>query len=100
MTVGALPPHAMDVLSFFVELVTWLRGRTIHADVGKLTAPMLAITRLSYSFSTEKARKLLGFRPLYSVDEAVQRTVAMYLRSQRRAAGAKDGQGSAWNGMH
>lgn len=89
MRVQHLPPRCADLLGFLVELVTYCYGRSLNADIGKLSPATLAICRLSYVFSVRKARAQLGWEPLYTLAEAVQCIVA---RSLERAGRLQVGQ--------
>ena len=57
-------------------------------DVGNLTPAMLATATVSYTFSHAKAARELGYKPLYTLDEALHRTV----RQWRDFKAARDAQ--------
>lgn len=85
-----LPPRVADLLAACVEGATYLKGKSLRADIGKLSPATLAICRLSYVFSVKKARQQLGWEPLYTLSEALQCTVARGLErmGQRVRGGA------------
>jgi nucleoside-diphosphate-sugar epimerase len=81
-----VPPNLATVVGYGVELVTWLRGKPLALEVAKLTPATLAICRLSYVFSVERAKLMLGWSPLYTVPEALQCMIARYLVNLERDA--------------
>jgi nucleoside-diphosphate-sugar epimerase len=86
MAVHRLPPRVADLLALGVEAATFVLGRSLRHDVGKISPATLSICRLSYVFETRRARDALGWAPLYTLAEAVQCTVARYLE---RSAGGR-----------
>jgi len=46
------------------------------------------IAGLSYGFSSAKAKAVLGYDPLYSVDEGLQKTVALFMAAKSAASAA------------
>jgi len=81
-----LPMNLMKLIAWCVEFVERLTQRRISGQLEKLTPAMLAIAELSYTFSSAKARQVLGYEPLFTVDEAVQRTVHLWHKRKAEAS--------------
>jgi plant 3beta-hydroxysteroid-4alpha-carboxylate 3-dehydrogenase len=73
-----LPRNLMVLLAHVVEVIQRVTKRQLSGEIALLTPAMFAVARCSYGFSYDKARQLLGYSPLYTVDEAVQRTVHLW----------------------
>ena len=77
-TVTRLPPRLLYAVSHLVEAVQWLTGNALKGEVATLTPAMFHTARCAYTFSSARARSQLGYQPLYSLDAAVHRTVALW----------------------
>lgn len=84
LKITRLPSRLMRLIAYGVELVQFLTRGQLRGDIALLTPAMFAIADLSYTFSDQLAREVLGYTPLYTLDEALQRTVAQW--SEHRAA--------------
>ena len=73
-----LPRRLMILLSYVIEAIQWLTHGAIKGEAAQLTPAMFAIARCSYTFSSQRACELLGYKPLYTVDEGLQRTVSKW----------------------
>jgi len=79
-----LPPGAMESLAYFSELVQRIgKGKWKLGDLDSLTPPTLHLSNYSNTFSSDKAAKLLGYKPVYSVVEAVQKTAELYKQEMK-----------------
>eukprot|EP00927_Polykrikos_kofoidii_P009691 TRINITY_DN14056_c0_g1_i1.p1 TRINITY_DN14056_c0_g1~~TRINITY_DN14056_c0_g1_i1.p1 ORF type:complete len:435 (+),score=46.71 TRINITY_DN14056_c0_g1_i1:196-1305(+) len=76
-----LPRRLMTALAWASETYQFLTGRRIKGELALLTPATLNTAGLSYAFSSKKARDVLGYRPLYSFDEAIQKTVALWAQN-------------------
>lgn len=74
------PIRLLYVLGACVEAYAYLTHKKLPGDLGKLTPSMLDCATMSYTFSGRKAREVLGYAPLYTLDEAVHRTVGQWLK--------------------
>lgn len=78
------PRNLLVVLAYVVEAIAWItRDRVPLGQLGLVTPAMLATASMSFSFDCAKARRVLGYRPVYTVDEAVQKSVDDYLASRQ-----------------
>lgn len=74
-----LPDNFFDVLSWFVETCQRITRTRIVGDLKSVTPAAFDVARASFHFSGAKARDVLGYRPVYTVDEALQKTVDFWL---------------------
>merc|ERR1719424_493255 len=51
---------------------------SLGRDVDMLTPPMLSTATMSYSYKSDKARDILGYEPVFTLDEAIQRSLHDY----------------------
>ena len=83
-----LPYAPIAAMCYVVEAFERLTRTRVGGDVGNLTPAMLATATVSYTFSHAKAARELGYEPLYTLDEALHRTV----RQWRDFKAARDAQ--------
>ena len=83
-----LPYAPIAAMCYVVEAFERLTRTRVGGDVGNLTPAMLATATVSYTFSHAKAARELGYKPLYTLDEALHRTV----RQWRDFKAARDAQ--------
>jgi len=76
MKMTYLPHRLMRGLAYLVEAYQAITHRRVTGQLSSLTPAMIHLAGMSYAFSSCKARRLLGYEPLYTIDEALQRTVA------------------------
>ena len=81
-----LPYWIMWVVCYVVELFERATHIRVRGDLGMLTPAMLDIAQLSYVFSHAKAATKLGYQPLYTLDEALHRTVRQWRDLNRKHA--------------
>ncbi|KAG8457347.1 hypothetical protein KFE25_014076 [Diacronema lutheri] len=81
-TLTIAPIWLLYTIAFFVELYARLTHRKVPGDLAKLTPCMLDAATSSYACNGAKARRVLGFEPLYTFDEAAHRTVSLWLERQ------------------
>ena len=63
-------------VAYVVELVQHVtRGRFPRGELGKLTPATLTVSSMNYAFDIGKARELLGYEVLWSVDQGIQRVL-------------------------
>uniref|UniRef100_A0A7S4VBN1 3-beta hydroxysteroid dehydrogenase/isomerase domain-containing protein n=1 Tax=Alexandrium monilatum TaxID=311494 RepID=A0A7S4VBN1_9DINO len=78
-----IPWWVMCPLTWSLETFKWLtRGRfklPTHLDM--VTPALLDQMNLGFTYSSQKARDRLGYAPVYTVDEAIQRSLHDYYRS-------------------
>jgi len=73
-----LPPRLMLLIAHIVEGIQRITHRRLHGDIALLTPAMFDLASLSYAFSSAKAGKLLGYKPLYNLDQAIQKTIQLW----------------------
>jgi len=83
MTITRLPLLPMVGLCYAVELFERVTRSRVKGDLANMTPAMLATAELSYTFSHAKAGRLLGYKPLYTLDEALHRTVLQWREMKR-----------------
>eukprot|EP00939_MAST-03C_sp_MAST-3C-sp1_P001998 g1998.t1 len=82
-----LPRNLMYALAHVVEWIQWISmGKAIKSELKMLTPAMTAIARLSYVLRSKRARLILGYTPLYTVEEGVVLTSEKWLDNARSAA--------------
>lgn len=81
MKVTYLPRRLLEVLGWCAETYQRISGRRIQNELKQLTPAMFAIASLSYAFSSAKAKAMLGYKPLYTVEEGLQKTMADWVAS-------------------
>ena len=81
MAVTRLPTRLLRVIAFAVECYQRLTQTRLVGELGNLTPAMFATAELSYGFSSAKAKRLLGYEPLYTVDEGLQKTTAEHFKA-------------------
>ena len=84
-----LPRRLMMALGYAVELVQRATRGRVTGDLALLTPAMFAVASLTYAFSSAKAKERLGYEPLYTLHEALQRTVYLWHTHRAGVAGAK-----------
>lgn len=80
-----LPRRLMIILAYACETYQRLTRKRPKGDIALLTPAMLNIASLSYAFSSRKARNMLGYAPLYTVDEAMQKTVSDWMLTSKHS---------------
>ncbi|GBG25927.1 3 beta-hydroxysteroid dehydrogenase type 3 [Hondaea fermentalgiana] len=75
-----VPEGIFWALAYLSELNAWLfRGKlSLGRDLDMLTPAMLSTATMSYTYSSAKARRVLGYNPVFSLDEAIQRAIHEY----------------------
>merc|ERR1712166_1649403 len=76
MKITYLPRRLLVGIAYANEAFQSLTRRRVTGELAPLTPAMVTLAKCSYSFSSAKAKRLLGYEPLYTVDEALQRTVS------------------------
>ena len=71
-----LPTMLMYAIAFLIKSVQWLTRGAIKGEAAQLTPAMFHTALMSYAFSTKRAAEVLGYRPLFTVDEGLQRKVS------------------------
>jgi len=84
MKVTYLPQLLLATLAWACELYQRLTRTRVDGDVKFLTPPMMNVARQSYAFTGKKARELLGYAPIFTVDEGLQKTVAKFFETAKR----------------
>jgi len=79
-----LPPGTMTALAYFSEFVQKIgKGKWSLGELDQLTPPTLHLSNQSNTFPSNKAALLLGYKPVFSVVEAIQKTVDLYTNSKK-----------------
>jgi len=73
-----MPQGLFWVLGWIFETYQRFTHRRMPGLLAQLTPPTLHCASLSYAFSSEKAHDMIGYSPLYTVDEGCQKTVALW----------------------
>jgi hypothetical protein len=74
------PIRMLYVLAHGVETYARLTHKKVSGELGMLTPCMLDCATISYGFKATKARKVLGYKPIYTFDEAMCHTVGAWLK--------------------
>ena len=95
VTVSYGPPNLLFAMAYVVEFLQWISGGQLASggDLGMLTPPALTTAMMSYTFSAEKAKRYLGYRPLFTVEQGIRRTVQLHIEhtSEARRSGTGSG---------
>lgn len=70
------------VLAHVVEGIQWLTRNGLRGDIALATPAALNTAKFSYAVDCSKAECVLGYKPLYSLDEGVQMSVAQWKETQ------------------
>lgn len=81
MKVTYLPLLILTALAWCSESYQRLVGKRIQGQLKFLTPPMLSVARQSYAFTGTKARELLGYHPIFTVDEGLQKTITEHFKA-------------------
>mmetsp|Transcript_80876 Transcript_80876/g.160731 ORF Transcript_80876/g.160731 Transcript_80876/m.160731 type:complete len:127 (-) Transcript_80876:316-696(-) len=73
-----MPPRLMTCIGYVVEGIQRLTRRRLSGDIALVTPAMSAVACLSYVFSSSYAEAVLGYKPLYNLDQAIQKTVHLW----------------------
>ena len=69
----------MVVLAYLSEWITWCTaGKADLGDLLLLTPATFDCAAHDYTFVDDKAKKLLGYDPIFTVEEAVQRSIKLH----------------------
>mgnify|MGYP002013064335 CR=1 FL=1 len=82
--INYLPRNLLLGLSHIVEWIQWFSSGNALAksDLRLLTPAMTRLARIGYVLKSTKARDALGYRPLFTVDDAVKWTSKIWMREQ------------------
>ena len=75
LKISRQPIAVLWVLAYVVEALQWLTRNRVKGQLGMLTPAMMQVAGMDYAFSSARARARLGYRPLYTVDQGIQRIV-------------------------
>jgi len=79
-----LPPYVLLPVSYVSEWISdKSKGRVSLGKLDWLTPPVLHLAGGTYYFSDEKARRMIGYKPVYDTKESMLLTVAYY-RPERK----------------
>eukprot|EP00929_Paragymnodinium_shiwhaense_P113430 TRINITY_DN81724_c0_g1_i1.p1 TRINITY_DN81724_c0_g1~~TRINITY_DN81724_c0_g1_i1.p1 ORF type:complete len:447 (-),score=79.42 TRINITY_DN81724_c0_g1_i1:336-1676(-) len=91
-----LPRGLMTVIAWCVESYQRVRGKRMAGDLALLTPPVLTISGMNYAFKSKKAHDVLGYSPLFTVDQALQKTVDVWNVEKQRANNNDTHAASSW----
>lgn len=77
-------PIVLQIIAYLVmcfQILVGLVGIHIQCELSPL---VIQLATLSFSLNTEKARKLLGYQPIVTMEEGFRRTAQFY-KAQRKA---------------
>ena len=77
-----LPRNFMVLLAHAVEFLQWISRGRVSGEIKMLTPAMVELAGTSYVLKSSKARSILGYRPLYTVDEGVQLATSQWIEMQ------------------
>jgi len=79
-----VPMAPLWIVSYISEMNQWLfKGKvSLGRDVDMLTVPMLQTASMEYTYTSAKARKVLGYEPVYELEEAIQRSLSEYYQAK------------------
>ena len=78
-----MPWPLARLLASISQFTQWLfAGRVSLGELDRLTLPALRVMNAEYTFKCDKAAALLGYKPVYSIEEGVKETVAYYRNLQ------------------
>mmetsp|Transcript_4555 Transcript_4555/g.7905 ORF Transcript_4555/g.7905 Transcript_4555/m.7905 type:complete len:802 (+) Transcript_4555:362-2767(+) len=75
-----IPMAPLYVISYISEFVQWaFKGKvSLGKDVDILTPATLITATMSYTYTSKKAKRVLGYEPVFTLDEAIQRSLNEY----------------------
>jgi nucleoside-diphosphate-sugar epimerase len=82
-----IPMAPLWAIAYISELNQWLfKGKvSLGRDVDMLTPPMLATATMEYTYTSAKARKVLGYEPVFLLEEAIQTSLHELYETRSRA---------------
>jgi len=84
VTIRYLPVAVSYLLAQFSTAVQTIFGKANWlGDLSLLTMGLYDLIHYSYSAKSDKAFKLLGYSPLYTVEEAIQKTIEEYKKNTK-----------------
>ncbi|KAL6054530.1 Short chain dehydrogenase/reductase family 42E, member 1 [Balamuthia mandrillaris] len=85
-------PAVSYPLATIFEFVSWLTRGKLKAEALKLTPPVLRHARAEIYFNDSKARKELGYRPVYTMEESFRRLEEYYFPEGEEGESKKERQ--------
>jgi nucleoside-diphosphate-sugar epimerase len=79
-----MPQNLFIVLGWIFETYQRVTRKRVPGILAQLTPATYQVASLSYGFSSKKAHDLLGYTPLYTVEEGCQKTVAIWYDLYRK----------------
>merc|ERR1711894_293431 len=79
-----LPMNVLWIVAYFSEAVQKVfKGKvSISREVDILTPAMLQTALMSYSYNSDKAERVLGYKPAFTLEEGVQRALHEYYHNK------------------
>eukprot|EP00927_Polykrikos_kofoidii_P061155 TRINITY_DN56025_c0_g1_i1.p1 TRINITY_DN56025_c0_g1~~TRINITY_DN56025_c0_g1_i1.p1 ORF type:complete len:456 (+),score=42.77 TRINITY_DN56025_c0_g1_i1:185-1552(+) len=72
------PRIPLFLLTYMVEAVQWLTRGFLRGEIALVTPATLNTAKLTYTFDCTKAESILGYKPIYSLDEGVRLCAAQW----------------------
>jgi len=88
----AFPAGLFLFLGWILETYQRLTHKRIRGVLSNVTPATWNIASLSYGFTNKKAKDMLGYTPLYNLDEGLQKTVEVWNQMRQPQNAAKLGQ--------
>ena len=72
-----IPEAPLWVIGYISELNQRIfKGKvSLGRDIDMLTPGMLATATMEYSYNSDKAKRVLGYEPAYTLDQAIQKSL-------------------------
>jgi len=78
--INYLPIHLLTMIAKLLETYSSFTRKRIPGLAALVTPSCLELMRLKFTFTCEKATKILGYKPLYNLEEAMDKTVHDFLK--------------------
>jgi len=77
LKVTYVPPLVSWTIAYIVETLQYISNGALVQDkeLSLMTPPMLYVASTDFVFRIDKARRLLDYEPIYTVDQGIQRVV-------------------------
>eukprot|EP00547_Thalassionema_nitzschioides_P018891 CAMPEP_0194239550 /NCGR_PEP_ID=MMETSP0158-20130606/5971_1 /TAXON_ID=33649 /ORGANISM="Thalassionema nitzschioides, Strain L26-B" /LENGTH=387 /DNA_ID=CAMNT_0038974039 /DNA_START=118 /DNA_END=1281 /DNA_ORIENTATION=+ len=75
LKVAVIPYFLCWMIAYIMEALQYTTRGSIKGEISILTPAMLQVSGAKYAFCIDKAQRVLGYEPLYTMNQGIQRVV-------------------------
>mmetsp|Transcript_4398 Transcript_4398/g.6823 ORF Transcript_4398/g.6823 Transcript_4398/m.6823 type:complete len:155 (+) Transcript_4398:1-465(+) len=75
LKVAVVPYFLCWMIAYIMEALQYTTRGSIKGEISILTPAMLQVSGAKYAFCIDKAQRVLGYEPLYTMNQGIQRVV-------------------------